>query len=465
MTARVLIVDDIVANVKLLEARLTAEYFEVLTAGNGPEALEICRHEEVDVVLLDVMMPGMDGFEVCRRLKAQPKTQGLPVIMVTALDQTSDKIQGLEVGADDFLTKPVDEIALITRVRNLARLKTLNDEMLMRAATGAQLGLAGDPPELCPSANHAGRVLLVDDHPRTARRVLESLAQQHNVSVENDVRRALASLAGGTFDLLMVSLDLERADGLRLCSQVRSLEQTRHLPIIIMIDAGEQARLLRALDMGVNDYLTHPIDRHEMAARVGTQIKRKRYSDFLRARLEERVEQAMTDPLTGLHNRRYMESHIRSKLEEALARGQPFSVLIADIDYFKSVNDTFGHDIGDTVLQEFAVRLKRYTRSIDLAARLGGEEFVIAMPDTNMERAYQVAERLRARIEAEPFRISHAGEAIRVTASIGLACLEHADETVATLLKRADRALYQAKNSGRNRVTADAAPLQLVGCS
>ncbi|MGE0770059.1 MAG: response regulator, partial [Hyphomicrobiaceae bacterium] len=135
MTARVLVVDDILANVKLLEARLSAEYFEVLTANSGHAALEIIARERVDVVLLDVMMPGLDGFEVCRRIKQNQKLAHVPVIMVTALDQPSDKVEGLEAGADDFLTKPVDDIALITRVRSLARLKVLADELMMRAST------------------------------------------------------------------------------------------------------------------------------------------------------------------------------------------------------------------------------------------------------------------------------------------------------------------------------------------
>ena len=141
MTARVLVVDDILANVKLLEARLSAEYFEVLVAFNGQEALDLLETEHVDVVLLDAMMPGMDGFEVCRRMRQRARTMHLPVIMVTALDQPTDKIHGLKAGADDFLTKPVDEVALISRVRNLARLKTLNDETLMRVSSGIDMGL------------------------------------------------------------------------------------------------------------------------------------------------------------------------------------------------------------------------------------------------------------------------------------------------------------------------------------
>src|SRR5262245_21761922 len=133
MSARVLVVDDIAANVRLLEARLSAEYFDVDTAMNGRDALAICEHGECDIVLLDVMMPDMNGFEVCQRLKTNPATHHIPVVMVTALDQPSDRVKGLESGADDFLTKPVSDVALIARVRSLTRLKMVTDELRMRA--------------------------------------------------------------------------------------------------------------------------------------------------------------------------------------------------------------------------------------------------------------------------------------------------------------------------------------------
>jgi two-component system cell cycle response regulator len=456
MTARVLVVDDILANVKLLEARLSAEYFEVVTANNGPDALEICAKQRIDVVLLDVMMPGMDGFEVCRRIKANANTQHVPVIMVTALDQPSDKVQGLENGADDFLTKPVDDIALITRVKNLARLKMLNDEMLMRASTSRQMGLS-DSAALQKALNvRAGRILLVDDHPRSASRLVEVISKSHDIFVERDPNAALIKLAEHNFDLLIVSLSLSNADGLRLCSQVRSLDRTRHLPIVILVEPGDEARLLRGMDMGVNDYLIRPIDRHELLARIKTQIKRKRFTDYLRNRLEESVELAITDSLTGLHNRRYMESHLRTLVEESIRTGRPLSILVTDIDHFKSVNDSHGHDGGDVVLKEFSARLKRNTRGIDLACRLGGEEFLIIMPETDLARAYQVAERTRAMIASEPFQL-RADLKIRVTASVGLATLESPDDTPETIFKRADNALYAAKRRGRNRVAADAA--------
>jgi two-component system, cell cycle response regulator len=455
MTARVLVVDDILANVKLLEARLSAEYFDVLTANSGHEALDVLARERVDLVLLDVMMPGIDGFETCRRIKADAKMRHVPVVMVTALDQPSDKVQGLEAGADDFLTKPVDDVALITRVKNLTRLKVLNDEMLVRTSTSKQFGgNAGDNADWS-QAGVNGRILVVDDHPRSAQRIVEALSRIHSATIEGDPQAALLRLAEQPFDLLIVSLSLAEADGLRLCSQVRSIERTRNLPIIILMELGDEARLLRGLDMGVNDYLVRPLDRNEMLARVRTQVTRKRHSDFLRNRIEESVEMAITDGLTGLHNRRYMETHLKTLVETARKSGRPLSVLVADIDFFKKVNDSYGHDAGDDVLREFAARFRRNTRGIDLACRLGGEEFVIIMPDTDIGRAFQVGERLRACIAAEPFDIQN-DISLRVTASVGISAFEKSD-TPATLFKRADQALYAAKREGRNRVVSDAA--------
>lgn len=456
MTARVLVVDDILANIKLLQARLEAEYFEIVTATNGHDALEICQRERVDVVLLDVMMPGMDGFEVCRRLKASPQTLHIPVVMVTALDQASDRIQGLDSGADDFLTKPVDDIALVTRVKSLARLKMLNDEMLMRVTTSRQMGLADEDTLGRILADRPGRVLVVDDHPRSSQRVMSALAKAHDAYIETDPQAALLHLADQPFDLLVVALNLEHSDGLRLCSQVRSLDRTRHLPILIMVDPGDEARLLRGLDMGVNDYLMRPVDRHELLARVKTQIRRKRFSDYLRNQIRESVELSITDPLTGLHNRRYMERHLKTLITDAKRTGRSLSVLIADIDHFKNVNDTYGHDAGDLVLKEFSERFRRYTRGVDMACRLGGEEFLIIMPDTDKILARQVGERVRECVAVQPFQIGQDRE-IWVTASVGLATWEGDGDTPEALFKRADNALYAAKRQGRNQVVADAA--------
>src|SRR5271170_3048815 len=420
MTARVLVVDDVPANVKLLEARLSAEYFDVVTAMSGKEALTVCERAECDLVLLDVMMPDMDGFEVCRRLKSNRATHHIPVVMVTALDQPADRVRGLEAGADDFLTKPIPELALIARVRSLARLKMVTDELRMRVLTSREIGI--ESPER-----------------------------------EADPNQALFHAADGNFDLLIVSLGLENFDALRLCSQIRSLDRTRNLPILAITEPDNNARMLRGLEIGVNDFLIRPVDKNELLARARSQVRKRRYTERLRDNVQMSIEMAITDALTGLFNRRYMESHLGTLIEQATARGKPLATLVIDIDYFKSINDSHGHDAGDDVLRDFALRIKRSIRGIDLACRYGGEEFVVVMPETDMTVAAMVAERLRRRIAAEPFAIAQGSRHVAVTISIGIAGLRGKDDTAANLLKRADQALYRAKRDGRNRVVPDAA--------
>ena len=457
MTARILVVDDIPANVKLLEVRLSAEYFEVITATSGAQALEICETNECDIVLLDVMMPGMDGFEVCRRLKLNPQTRHVPVIMVTALDQPADRVKGLEAGADDFLTKPVSEVALIARVKNLVRLKRAVDELRMRAHTSREMGLDDlESLELGLDADR-GKILLVDDRRSSYERVANTLSQEADVTVETDPQDALFRCADGDYDLIMLSLSLEGFDSLRLCSQLRSLERTRNLPILLIAEPEENTRMLRGLELGVNDYILRPIDKNELLARTRTQVRRKRYADRLSANVQQTMELAVTDGLTGLHNRRYLETHLATLVNQAIARKTELSVLIADIDYFKAVNDTYGHDAGDEVLREFSRRLRRSVRGLDLACRYGGEEFVIVMPETDMSLAYMVGERVRQRMASEPFLVQGGATALDITVSVGVAGLHGSRDTPDTLVKRADTALYAAKREGRNRVVADAA--------
>lgn len=457
MTARVLVVDDLFPNIKLLETRLTAEYFDVLSAMNGMQAIEICESGACDLVLLDVMMPGMDGFEVCRRLKSSPTTAHLPVVMVTALDQPSDRLKGLEAGADDFLTKPVNDVALLTRVRSLARLKTLTDELRARALASPQIGQVDPLAAAAAEDGLNGRVLIIDDRSNSAERMHAALSQVHTVEVEANPQVAIMRMAEDNFDMAIVSLGLANFDALRLCSQMRSLERTRNTPILVLADLDDEKRVLRALDLGVNDYLTRPVDRNELVARVRTQIRRKRYADKLRQNVQSSMEMAIFDPLTKLHNRRYLTSQLASMINDGLTRGAPISFLILDVDFFKKVNDTYGHDAGDEVLMETASRLRRRIRGIDILARFGGEEFVVVMPETDRFAATRVAERLRQAIESDPFTIHKGARQISVTASFGLAVMEGRVETAEGLAKRADEALYEAKRQGRNRVILAAA--------
>ncbi|OAE37491.1 MULTISPECIES: PleD family two-component system response regulator [Agrobacterium] len=456
MTARVLVVDDIPANVKLLEARLVAEYFDVITAEDGFKALAICDDEQVDIILLDIMMPGMDGFEVCEKLKSNPKTAHIPVVMVTALDQPSDRVRGLKAGADDFLTKPVNDLQLIARVKSLVRLKAVSDELRLRAETARQIGIE----EMLRSdglMQTPGRVLVADGRASSQERIVRALKPIADVDAVTEPQSALLKAASNPFELVIVNSNFEDYDPLRLCSQLRSLERTRFLPLLLVAEQGADDMVARALDLGVNDYILRPIDPNELVARTLTQIRRKRYNEHLRLNLQHTMELAIVDALTGLNNRRYLDNHLKILFDRAAVRGRPISICMTDIDRFKLVNDTYGHDVGDEVLREFATRIRSTVRGADLACRYGGEEFVVVMPDTPMELAASVAERLRSIVEDKPFYVRSIDRQLSITASLGIATSSGAFGTPDEILKQADRALYEAKHTGRNRVVAAAA--------
>jgi two-component system cell cycle response regulator len=454
MTARILVVDDVLANVRLLEARLSAEYYEVLTATDGEGALAKAATERPDIILLDVMMPGLDGFAVCRRLKEDPETRHIPVVLVTALDGRDDRLQGLESGADDFLTKPIDDLMLLARVRSLTRLKWVIDELREHEASGRRMGVA--PGAVSRLGGSGGRILIADDNPRQAERLAAELAVEHRPVVEPDPEKALIA-SRGPVDLMIVNAASKGFDGLRLAAQVRLDETTRNLPLLAIVDFDERPRLMKALDIGVNDLLARPVDPGELAARARTQIRRKRYADYLRNNLDMSLELAVTDQLTGLHNRRYMAGQLKALVERAGQGSEPVSLLAIDIDHFKKINDSFGHDAGDEVLREFAVRLASNVRAVDLPVRHGGEEFLVVMPETRLEDAQRIAERIRLHVAGDPFRMAGREEQLDVTISIGVASTLPGETRVDGLLKRADRAMYDAKAAGRNRVIARAA--------
>jgi two-component system cell cycle response regulator len=456
MTARVLVVDDILANVRLLEAKLTAEYFEVHTAMNGVDALETVHRVKPDIVLLDVMMPGMDGIEVCRRIKGSSQTHHVPVIMVTALDQPDDRVRGLEAGADDFLTKPVSDVALFCRVKSLVRLKMLTDELRARVSASESMGLVHIVEQDVLAAGR-GSILLIDNSNNLISRIRGTLGQRHDITAIDDPQLAIFEATENRYELIIISLDFENFDGLRLCSQLRSLERTRHVPLLIIVDPDDHERLLRALDMGVNDYLLRPVDKQELMARVNTQIRRWRYAEQLRTNVKQSLEMAATDALTGLYNRRFMEKQLSALTVSAANRGKALAVLMIDVDYFKSINDNHGHDVGDRVLQELASRMRDGLRALDIPCRTGGEEFIIVLPETEKSVALRIAERLRKLISSKPFNAGAKPGALNITVSIGVAAFEHTDDDMDKLLKRADEALYRAKRDGRNRVTLAAA--------
>ena len=453
MSARILVVDDVDVNVRLLEAKLTIEYYDVLSCNDGATALTIAAEHQPDLILLDVMMPGMDGFETCRRLKAQAETRHIPVVLVTALDGRQDRIRGLEAGADDFLTKPIDDVILFARVKSLTRLKHVMDELREREESGRRLGVDSDKAARLRS--EGGRVLIVDDDMRQAEKMSAELSGEHRVTIESDPEAALVA-AKGALDLIIVNVAAAGFDGLRIVAQAKSGD-ARRAPILAVVEPAERPRMVKALELGAADILPRPIDTEELSARVRTQIRRKRYTDFLRQKLDSSMEMAVTDALTGLHNRRYMTGQLQALVGRAAQGGAQVAALVLDIDHFKSVNDSFGHDAGDEVLVEFAVRLATNVRAVDLPCRMGGEEFVVVMPGASLEDAGRVAERIRRDVASAPFRVMGGKEQITITISIGVSATTGDGDTPEGLLKRADEGVYEAKAAGRNKVIAKAA--------
>ncbi len=456
MTARVLVVDDILPNVKLLEAKLKAEYYEVVTALNGPEALKKIVETSPDVVLLDVMMPGMDGFEVCRQIKANPAVAHIPVVMVTALTDTEDRVRGLENGADDFLSKPVNDVALMARVRSLVRLKMTIDEWRARQTTASQLGVVDDAASVMNQPTDHAKILLLEDMDFESNKIRDTLARDHDdVTVVKSGVDAIAEINKQEFDLIIVSLNLGKEDGIRFCAHLRSNDKSRQTPIVMLAEESDMDRVAHGLEIGAHDYMLRPLDRNEVMARCRSQIRRKRFQDKLRDNYEMSLSLALTDPLTGVYNRRYLEAHLQKTLVAARENHKPLGFLYMDIDFFKKVNDTYGHQVGDEILQGFARRVKDGLRSFDLVARLGGEEFVAVLPDTTEDVAMIIAERLRKAVAGLPFACSAPEGQLTITSSFGAVVVEGdavANITAADLIKHADDQLYEAKHGGRNCV-------------
>ena len=456
MSGRVLVVDDVATNRLLLRAKLSSAYYDVVVAENGTQALEMARSEQPDMIMLDVMMPDMDGFAVCEILKADEETAHIPVIMVTALDTPEERIRGLEAGADDFLSKPFNDLALFARVRNLMRMKMMFDELRLRDLTSRELGLADLITEQDVDIEGGGPILIAPPSVEAGADWADRLGDRMRIAtiITSSEREALNLARLELPDVFVVHQRLmEGGDGLRLVSALRARPETRQSAVILVVDEGDVKTAAKGLDLGASDYIESPFDVNELIARMRSQLRRKRYSDQLRTNVRNGLKMAVIDPLTGIYNRRYAAQHMLRVMERARETDGVYAVMMMDLDRFKTINDRFGHDAGDAVLREFTRRLQENIRGVDLVARFGGEEFFVAMPDVDQRAASQAAERIRTAIESAPFTIPGQSEPVHVTVSVGAAIATSADTDAEAIIKRADCALYEAKETGRNRVS------------
>lgn len=457
MSARILIVDDTPLNVKLLAAKLARDYYIVSMASNGVEALASIAKEPPDIVLLDAMMPEMDGFETCQRIKSNPLTSHIPVVMITALSDVTDRVKGLEAGADDFLTKPINDIALMARVRSLLRLKSIMDEWRSRESTSHQLALQTNAEDsVTTGRSNGGNILVLEDDPaerQTIEKIL--LTTSARVTFVASISEATELTQKEEFDLIFASTELRNEDGLMICPQLRTNEATRQLPILLLAHESEISRIAKGLDLGANDYLIRPLDTNEVLARTRTQLRQKRHYQKLRSNYEQNLSLALIDPLTGAFNRRYLEAHFPRLLARHTSNNKSMAILMIDVDHFKKVNDTYGHGAGDAVLKDVVSITIQALRPTDLVVRMGGEEFAVIMPETNLPMGTAIGERLRERIEAHAVAINGT-QNLSVTASIGVASIRPDNqENGHDVFERADAALYKAKQTGRNRVVVE----------
>ena len=446
MTARLLIVDDVAANGRLLEASLTANYYVVKFISDSREVKSTVEKWQPDVILLDIVMPHIDGYDVCRMLKSHPSTAHIPVIMVTALKDRPDRHRALAMGADEFLVKPVESEVLLARLRGIIRLKQVLDEWRARSQSATALGLIRNRLQDAPIAG--GSVLIVEDLLSRSSWIQQILERGFidSVTVKGETS-SLAAFEEATFDLVIISLSLMFEDPLRLLARLKASAATRDTPILLMAEIGQQNMLINGLDLGASDCIGVPIDEDELLLRVKNHIRRKQYQDRLRTDVESALELAAIDPMTQIFNRRYLMNFLDRLCEDT--NGLQFAVLIIDVDHFKSINDRFGHAVGDDVLIKLAELLHSSLRKSDVVARYGGEEFVVIVAGVGSERrACFVAEKLRSSVVEFAFHPE-----LDVTISIGVA-ISNGGVSSAALLKAADGALYEAKRNGRNQVVS-----------
>ncbi len=447
---RVLVVDDEPRNVKLIGAIVGGAGWRSIEAGDGAQALELARTTAPHVILLDVMMPGLDGFEVTRRLKADPLTRHIPVVLVTSLDGKDNRVKGLDAGADEFLTKPVNRVELMARVRALHRMNQMQAELLTRAQITQKILASGADN---PTAGMS--ILLIEDEHSQALQLATLLREEGmDVILADTATAARTRLAQFVPDLIILDILLPDMNGLDLLDSLKKDERLQDIPVLVTTGLSDLDNKVRGLELGADDYLVKPIDDSELLARIRAAYRRSRAQRQLRQNVDRLLADNVTDRLTGVRNRHYLDADLEYRF--ALAKRQTergFAVAMADIDHFKSVNDRFGHLAGDAVLRKVAKFLQEEARSADIVARYGGEEFCLIFPETDAAGARLVAERMRAAIAAQRFD-GLGGQP--VTVSFGLATCSAVDRTFKDLLKRADEALYQAKGGGRNRVcTAD----------
>ncbi len=399
---RILVVDDDPQVARLFSAILREEGYEVLVGSHGGDAVSKARGESPDLILLDVQMPDMDGYEATRLLKSDASTRGIPIILITGLYEPENKLKGLEAGADEFLPKPVDRTELLVRIRWMLRLKEYQEQLLNRSlslAAGRGVSEDADRPEAFPGANgveavrsgpHRVLVLLEDGRERNL--VTSGLAGSRYHLVTASLHDDPQALLKRNVDLLV----LDHSMPPELLSAVRA--KAKNLPTLAAVPPDDAELRVRLLDGGVSELLIRPFNAREVAWRAARLLRQKAELDSLEERYRTALSAASNDSMTKLSNHGYFRKVLELEVKRSHRQKHPTSLIMLDIDDFKAKNDSFGHAAGDIILIETAERIRRSVREIDLPARYGGEEFAVILPYANRAGAAVVAERIRSAI-------------------------------------------------------------------
>lgn len=460
MHGKILVIDAIATNRITLRVKMAASHYEMMQADSIGEAMQVIAKCTPDMILCADRLPDGDPLRLLARLRKAGLHGKVPVIVIVAPGAQVDRKALFTGGVEDVLERPVDDTLLLARTRSVMRAFASASEWTLRDGTSRALGFA----EPSTQFGAAQTVRLIANSPdgldhwrKTLARIVT--ARLTVCAPDAAIDRSESGAAPDAFVLVIDPAD--SADMMGLLATIRSHAATRHSAIMTVLSAPDPRLGAQLLDMGASDLMSEVRDPAELALRLETLMARKRMSDALRDTVRSGIEAAVIDPLTGLHNRRYAMPHLARIADRAAQSRKPFAVMVADMDHFKRINDTYGHAAGDAVLIETARRLRENLRGVDLVARIGGEEFLIVLPGAGLSNARKAAQRLCQVIRNTPFEVPGPdAPAITATISIGLTVSDPGPKTTLTLpmnaealLDRADKALYGAKAEGRNRVT------------
>lgn len=458
MAGRILIADNVATNRIVLKVNLSAASYMVSQATNGPEMLQQAQDLAPDLILMDGGLDGDRALDCLQDLKDAPATADIPVLILTSEFTAAERYCALMAGATDILAKPVTEADLLAAIRGAQRGHSVEKELQLREDTAMELGFR---ETACGFENPASLLLINTDKTASEewlKYLRETLPLNAHLVAGSEVLEFLAKKPIQPDIVVLFPTQEPRKGELFLLAELRNRAATRNAEILVVrpTDTGRDVATPSALDLGASEVVGATVPAGEMAFRIKRLLARKQKADTLRGTVEQGLRMAVTDPLTGLFNRRYALPHMARIAEKSKANGNPFAVMVLDLDHFKQINDTHGHRAGDMVLIEVARRLKANVRNVDLIARIGGEEFLVVMPETDMASASQAAERLRHVTEAEPIIVDGAAAGIHVTTSIGVSIAGKTDAallSIEAMVDRADQALLGAKSTGRNQVT------------